>query len=327
MIKHYEIRVLVALITIMVLPQCTPPPKEESPPRTVYYFADGLQVTRLWEESCQNGKLDQVLHKLAIQLEQRLQKAALEVSPQELQALGDRQFNAFMVNRRQIGGRDRRRLRRIVSKLKRFQIRKDIVYRTYLVEHLKRPNLVNAWVTATGDIFVTKGMLAFVQSEDELAYIIAHEIAHVENMHPDRKIAMRKIMQSTFGPGGLVERLTGATESLIVSLNQYNEIVADRAALYLMNEAGYDPEAALHFLSRLDDYMQENNSMLVFESLMKSHPYNHVRFSCLSRYIYESKRVEQPNAAPQPAHWNASFYSLTTRNFASRLLRGVNSDP
>lgn len=293
-IKHYyKIRVLLALIMITVLSDCTPPPKEESSPRTVYHFADGLKVTRMWEESCQNGKLDRALHALAIQFEQRLQKAALEVSPQELQALGDRQFNTFMVNRRHIGGREQRLLRRITSKLKRFQIRKDIDYRTYLVEHSKRPNLVNAWVTATGDIFVTKGMLAFAQSEDELAYIIAHEIAHIENMHPDRRIAMRKGIKATFGPTSLVEKLTGATEQLTVSLNQYNEIVADRAALYLMYEAGYDPEAALRFLSRLDDYMQENTSMLVFESLVKSHPYNHVRFNCLSRYIFESKRAKQ----------------------------------
>lgn len=288
-------RVLLFLIPFLISAgACTPSQPESVEQPTAYQFEEGVYITSLWEESCQNGKLDRALHALAIQFEQRLQKAALDVSPQELQALGDRQFNTFMVNRRNIGGREQRLLRRITSKLKRFQIRKDIDYRTYLVEHSKRPDLVNAWVTATGDIFVTKGMLAFAQSEDELAYVIAHEIAHIENMHPDRRIAMRKGIKTTFGPSGLVDKLTGATEKLTVSLNQYNEIVADRAALYLMYEAGYDPEAALRFLSRLDDYMEENTSMLVFESLMKSHPYNHVRFNCLSRYLYESHHRVSP---------------------------------
>jgi predicted Zn-dependent protease len=177
------------------------------------------------------------------------------------------------------------------------------------VRHVKSPGIINAWVTARGDIFISEGLINFVDTEDELAFVIAHELAHIENLLPDKKIALRRYIINTVGNevfGGVVTRLI---ESLTTSLNQYDELIADRAALYLMYEAKYNPEAALDFFSRLDKVSDDNRSYLMLETLTSTHPYDHIRFGCLSRYLHDSRqKIPLPSIpATKPATNSPSF--------------------
>jgi membrane-associated protease RseP (regulator of RpoE activity) len=75
---------------------------------------------------------------------------------------------------------------------------------------------------------VNVGLIDYVQDDDELAAVMAHEFAHNVLRHRDRLTA------------------TGRSSSAV----RQTEIEADRFSVYLMERAGYDPEAAVRFWTR-----------------------------------------------------------------------------
>jgi Zn-dependent protease with chaperone function len=70
---------------------------------------------------------------------------------------------------------------------------------------------VNAFAVPTGYIFITRGLLDALESEDELAAILAHEIAHVESRHSYR---MWRNSQTTAGWMGVIAAVAGATDNV-----------------------------------------------------------------------------------------------------------------
>jgi predicted Zn-dependent protease len=68
---------------------------------------------------------------------------------------------------------------------------------TYTFTVVDEP-VVNAWATPDAYIFVTRGILAYFRSEDELASVLGHEIAHVVLQHSRQQVAKIK----TVWPGG-----------------------------------------------------------------------------------------------------------------------------
>lgn len=128
---------------------------------------------------------------------------------------------------------------------------------------------VNAFACPGGMILITRGMLASVKSEDELAAVLAHEIAHV--IHRDGVAAIRSsrwtealtIIGSQaareFGPretAQLVSLFEGSIDDVFKTLvvNGYGrdqEKDADTAALGYLAAAGYDPQGLVGYLTRL----------------------------------------------------------------------------
>jgi len=70
---------------------------------------------------------------------------------------------------------------------------------------------VNAFAVPTGYVFVTRGLLDALETEDELAAILAHEIAHVESRHSYR---MWRNSQTTSAWVGLFAAAAGATDTV-----------------------------------------------------------------------------------------------------------------
>jgi len=102
----------------------------------------------------------------------------------------------------------------------------------------------NAFALPGGYIYVSRGLLALVNTEDELANVLAHEISHAVFRHA----AARQAMNDWLGPFSLgfvrVAQLAG------YSRDQENE--ADRAGQQIAAAAGYDPHGLGEFLKRLD---------------------------------------------------------------------------
>lgn len=128
---------------------------------------------------------------------------------------------------------------------------------------------VNAFACPGGTILITRGMLRAVRTEDELAAVLAHEVAHVN--HRDGVAAISKSRWTealtiigteaakTYGSSD-VARLAGIFEGSIddvfktLVVNGYargQEEDADRACLGYLARAGYDPRALERFLVRL----------------------------------------------------------------------------
>ena len=124
--------------------------------------------------------------------------------------------------------------------------RKGISYEVHVID----APILNAWAFPGGHIVVTTTMLAFLQSEAELASILGHEIAHVDARHCiDRfeyQVAFGRA--GLGGAGGLVD---AARRMATAGYSKYQEAEADAIGLRLMIEAGYDPRGAVAPMERM----------------------------------------------------------------------------
>lgn len=116
---------------------------------------------------------------------------------------------------------------------------------------------VNAFALPGGVILVTRGMAKLLNNEDELAFVLSHEIAHVARKHHYKVVQRQRlaakannVMQS-MGAGSLKD-LAGASAQIYArGLDKSAEFEADRLGAEIMTRAGYDPSAALGVLGAL----------------------------------------------------------------------------
>ena len=166
-------------------------------------------------------------------------------------------------------------LKAILNKLLPYRERKGIKYQIHLIDN----SMVNAFSIVGGHIHITTGLLNDVESEDELAFIVGHEIAHVDKKHCVRKIQILESANEQLGDIGVL----AANVHLFLSapFGQADEFEADHYGAYMTHKAGYDVEKGLDFFKR----MKKNENPKLIEKLMRSHPYSQERENCLKIYI------------------------------------------
>jgi predicted Zn-dependent protease len=126
----------------------------------------------------------------------------------------------------------------------------------------------NAFACPGGIIFITRGLMAMCDNEDQLAAALAHEVAHVANKDGANSIskarwtevvtAMGAEAARQYGgaPGSLVSLFEGSIDDVFktIVVNGYSrgaEEAADREALRTLSRAGYDPQALPQLLSKM----------------------------------------------------------------------------
>jgi predicted Zn-dependent protease len=134
---------------------------------------------------------------------------------------------------------------------------------------------INAFAAPGGIVVVNSGLLLTAQSESELAGVIAHEIAHIEQRHMARTYAnagsinlktalamLASIVAGAYGGANvgsaamLSTMAAGAQAQLAFS--RANEQEADRVGMRLLAAARFDPQGMPNFLQRLQEYIQLN---------------------------------------------------------------------
>ncbi len=167
-------------------------------------------------------------------------------------------------------------INKIVQKLAKGVNRKGIRYRIHIIDDDKN---LNAFSIAGGHLYITSKMISWAKSEDELAFIIGHEIAHVDNRHGIRKIQKLIIGETFGGDYGLL----AANAELLLSapFGQIDEYDADRSGAVLATKAGYNPRKGLRFFEELS----KNESYDYYEKLIRTHPYSQERHNCLHDFM------------------------------------------
>ena len=134
--------------------------------------------------------------------------------------------------------------------------RKDVVY-TFTVVDEKEPN---AFSLPGGYLFVNSGLLKAARSDDELAAVLAHEIAHVAARHSVKRyetsLGAQLVQLATLAAAsqGASSRGVGlAMQAAMLAYARQDELDADRLAVRYLKAAGFDPKAALTFLERLHE--------------------------------------------------------------------------
>ncbi len=147
---------------------------------------------------------------------------------------------------------------------------------------------VNAFATPDAFIFVNRGLLAYLRSEDELAGVIGHEIGHVLGKHG--KNAKRNNFLTQVG-GFLAALATGTgaiwdlTNTLSATMQsgygRENELEADEYGATFLAQAGYSPHSMIDAIQVLKDHelfiKQIRNQPSVYHGLFSTHPKNDKR--------------------------------------------------
>ena len=126
-----------------------------------------------------------------------------------------------------------------------------------LVIILRDKSVINAFSAPGNFVFISTGMLDFVRNEDELAFVLAHEVAHVELDHGLNAVKskqgtdlMKDVAGNAFpGLGGLLGNMMGYMEN---GFSADLEAEADRRGAELAAKAGYNPRAGVNVIRRLE---------------------------------------------------------------------------
>lgn len=152
---------------------------------------------------------------------------------------------------------------------------------------------INAFAMAGGKVGVFTGLYKVAKTDDQVASVIAHEIAHVTAKHVHEKLS-RELAVGTVGAVGMIGGLAGGASGLTVdalsqvyglttgisgfAFDRAKEKEADYVGLMYMARAGYDPEEAVKVLEALD---LESAKDPVQPAFLSTHPSNPERISQL----------------------------------------------
>lgn len=146
---------------------------------------------------------------------------------------------------------------------------------------------VNAFALPGGFIFLTAGLLQRINSKDEIAFAIAHEVSHILLKHPIQRIVSdlsSQVISNIFLRGGVL----GVMAKMVLmtflknSYSHEKELEADIEAVKLMQKCGFNPEGAKILLNRLSD--NKMKSLAIFNYL-SSHPSFESRISKIDSTI------------------------------------------
>ncbi len=174
----------------------------------------------------------------------------------------------------------------------------------YRFHYIDDPNFVNAFAAPGGHVFIGKGLLALMNTEDELAAVLGHEVEHIDHYHCAERTQQEQILRKI----PLGELVALPIEVFEAGYTKDQELEADREGTRLAVQAGYSASGAIHMfevfeqLDRRDRERaaspEQELSQVAWETLegyFRSHPRPEDRIRQLEALHLEN-RPERPLA-------------------------------
>jgi predicted Zn-dependent protease len=189
------------------------------------------------------------------------------VSSEEVDAGSKKAYAEMMADAQRKGALDRnpaqvQRVRAIVQKLipHTTAFRADAAKWPWEV-HVLSSNDVNAWCMPGGKMAIYTGLIERLQaSDEEIAAVMGHEIAHALREHARERISRQMgtemavgIAGALFGIGELGQGLGNMVADVTLNLpnSRTHEVEADRMGVEIAARAGYDPRAAVSLWEKM----------------------------------------------------------------------------
>jgi predicted Zn-dependent protease len=175
---------------------------------------------------------------------------------------------------------------------------------------LPDPSLINAFAVPGGHVFIGWGLLKAIKSEDELAFVLGHEIEHIDHYHAVERVQIEAQLHR------MELDVFAAAAQIPLSLWQAGyskdeEFEADREGLRLASAAGYSPQGAIDLLNRFlrwdreyithSDAPAEALSQLAVDGLegyFRSHPQSSERLAQVKRIIAQDHLADNQATTP-----------------------------
>ncbi len=152
---------------------------------------------------------------------------------------------------------------------------------------------VNAFAAPGGYVHITRGTLALIKNEAELAGVLAHEIIHITEKHTVRAIQKNAAVQmgaaeTLSGSAALMDRVVTAVYDNIVErgFGRAEENESDEKGVALANKTRYAPNGLVAFLTTLKVRNKESKEK---RGLFASHPEMQERLDRITRQITANK--------------------------------------
>lgn len=222
------------------------------------------------------------------------------VSNDEVIALSLQQYQEFMRGAPlERGTEDAKMVARVGSRIAKAveTFYKSNGYESALANYAWEFNLVadksvNAFAMPGGKVVVYSGLLPVTQTEEALAVVIGHEIAHVIAQHSNERISQQVALQyggaiagGLLGNSEIAQQIggtvfgLGAQYGVMMPYARKQELESDEIGVIIMAIAGYDPRVAIPFWQRM---AQASSSSQVPE-VLSTHP-------------ADTRRIERLNA-------------------------------
>ena len=131
--------------------------------------------------------------------------------------------------------------------------------------NLVKDDQVNAFCMPGGKIVVYEGLMNLVESDDELAVVLGHEVAHAVAKHSNERMSQQLVAQygaqilgaAVANKSQAVQTVAssvygiGAQYGVMLPFSRKHESEADYMGLILMTMAGYNPDVAVHFWEKM----------------------------------------------------------------------------
>ncbi len=160
--------------------------------------------------------------------------------------------------------------------------------------NLVNKNIINAWCMPGGKVVVYKGIMPLTQSDEGLAVVMGHEIAHAIARHGNERMSQGLIAAA--GVASLAVALRNKpseTKSLflgafgvasgvgILAFGRNQESEADKMGMVFMAMAGYQPKAAIPFWNR----MKDAGGNAGVPEFLSTHPSNDTRIKRITDWL------------------------------------------
>lgn len=231
------------------------------------------------------------------------------VKDSEINSLSESEYKKFLSENKVIrSGRDAERIKLIGQKIA------DAVTLYYKKNNLESElsnfswefnlvddNTVNAWCMPGGKVVFYSGILPICEDDNGIAVVMGHEVAHAVAKHGNERMSQGLLAQ--FGGAALSVALTGQNQAtqelfmtaygvganvgLLLPFSRKHESEADKLGLVFMTMAGFNPEKAPEFWTRMAGGKGGNAP----PEFLSTHPSNETRIKDLTGYIPVARQL------------------------------------
>lgn len=165
--------------------------------------------------------------------------------------------------------------------------------------NLVKSSEMNAWCMPGGKIVVYEGIMKIVNSDDDLAVVLGHEVAHAVAKHSNERMSQQVAAQAgasvlagvlsgqSYQTQSIAQQVygLGAQYGVMQPFSRKHESEADKMGLVLMTIAGYNPSNAITFWQKMNA-----NSQTKVPEFMSSHPSHETRIKDLTKWVPEVQK-------------------------------------
>ena len=193
--------------------------------------------------------------------------------------------------------------------------------------NLVKDSQLNAFCMPGGKIVVYEGIMNIIASDDELAVVMGHEVAHAVAKHSNERLSQQKALE--YGGailGAVIQGQSQQTQNLaaqvfglganygvMLPFSRKHETEADNIGLVLMTMAGYNPDCAMTFWQKMSS--NSGNNKLEF---LSTHPSDATRIANLQKQIPMVKQQYGAYIKPATTTTTSTTKATTTKKSSKK---------